>query len=115
MKTVEELSELSNAIGKAICTYHNAIFNNLKESGKEHKVQGDDEEEEGLRLSIHGRHDNLVNVLVDKVRFRPNDGGGVIEIHIVEEDYKDCDYWLDGNFIGSDDVDYVYDAIVWDC
>lgn len=115
MRTAEELKELSDAIGKAVCTYHNAIFDNLKESGKEHKVQGDDEEEDGLRLSIHGRHDNLVDVLIDKVRFQPNDGGGVIEVHIAEEDYKKQDYWLDADYIGSDDIDYVYDAIVWDC
>lgn len=115
MKTAKELEKLSNAIGKAVLAYHDAIFDNLKESGKECDVQGDDEEEKGVRIDIHGRHGDLVNILVDKVRFQPNDSIGVIEIHLAQEDYKEQDYWLDANYIGSDDIDYIYDAIVWDC
>lgn len=115
MKTAEELNELSRAIGKAVCAYHNAIYENLKEGGKEYDVQGDDEEEKGIRIDIHGRHNDLVNILVDKVRFRPDDGNGVVEIHLAEEDYKEQDYWVDANVIGSDDIDYIYETIVWDC
>jgi len=114
MKTKKELQEMSAAIGKAVRAYHNAIFDNLKEGGKEYAVQGDNDDEVGQRIDIHGRNDDLVNILVDKVRYTPNDGIGVIEIHIAEEDYEEKDYWMHINYIGSDDMDYIYDYIVWD-
>ena len=114
MKTEKELHEMSLAIGKAISAYHMAILNNLKEGGKEYAVQGDDEDEEGQRITINGRHDDLVDILVDKVRYKPNDGIGVVEVHIAEEDYKKKDYWIDANYLGSNDIDYIYDYIVWD-
>ncbi len=116
MKTKKELDELSNAIGKAIYAYHNAIHQNLAEnSGHEYKVQGDDEEEDGQRLSIEGRHGDLVCILVDKIRSTPKkDGvGNNVEVHITEEDYVPKDYWLNINYIGLDDVDYIYDYIIW--
>jgi len=114
MKTKKELEKMSAAIGRAVSAYHNAIFENLKESGKEFSVQGDDTDEKGQRLNIHGRHDDLVNILVDKVRHTPNDFMGVVEIHIAQEDYKETDYWMNIQHIGIDDMDYIYDYIVWD-
>lgn len=113
MKTKEELKELSNAIGKAIYTYHQAVFNNLKEVGRELKVLGDDDEDDksGLRLSIMGRHDDLVEIVVDKIRY--NKDSDSIEIHVSEEDYKDTDTWY-GMYILGDDEDYVNDSIDWD-
>lgn len=117
MKTKKELDKLSRAIGLAVRKYHQAIYDNLKESnGKEFEVQGDDEEENGMRLRIDGRHDDLVSVVVDKVRFTPNkDGdGGNVEIHINEEEYDDTDYWLNADYIGCDVIDYIYDNIIWE-
>ena len=114
MKTKKELQKRRAAIGKAISAYHTAILNNLKEGGKEYAVQGDDEDEEGQRISIHGRHDNLVDILVDKVRFKPHGSNGVVEIHISEEEYEEKDYWINADYIGADDIDYIYDYIVWD-
>ena len=114
MKTKKELQEMSEAIGKAVRAYHKAIFDNLKEGEKEYAVHGFNGEEEGQRIDIHGRHDDLVNILVDKVRHTPNDGIGVVEIHIAEEDYDEADYWINADYIGSDDIDYIYDYIVWD-
>ena len=114
MKTKKELQEMSAAIGKAVRAYHDAIFDNLKEGGKEYAVHGFNDEEEGQRIDIHGRHDDLVNILVDKVRYTPNDSIGVVEIHIAEEDYEETDYWMNIHNIGIDDMDYIYDYIVWD-
>ena len=115
MKTKKELNVLSNAIGDAIRAYHNAIFDNLKESGKEYGVEADWEDEDcnGIHLSIVGRHDNLVVLTVDKVRVNPEKGvNGVIEAHVCEEDYDGCDYWIVASEFG-DDVDYLYDNIIW--
>ena len=69
MKTKKELNELSNAIGKAERAYYNAIKENLKESGKEHSVESDDEDEDGLHVTTTDRHDNNVIAVIDKVRF----------------------------------------------
>lgn len=112
MKTKRELTELSNAIGKAISTYHNAIFENLKEGGKEYNVNDDDDDEtNGIRLNIDGRHDDLVNIVVDKIRY--NKERGIVEIHVSEEEYENCDVWY-AIYILGDDEDYVNDCIVWD-
>ena len=115
MKTKKELQKLSNAIGDAIRAYHNAIFDNLKESGKEHRVETDwdDEDSKGIHLSIIGRHNDLVLIEVDRVRVNPEKGvNGVIEVHLCKEDCKDCDYWLMASELG-DDADYLYDNIIW--
>ena len=115
MKTKKELQKLSNAIGEAIRAYHNAIFDNLKESGKEHKVEADweDEDSKGLHLTIIGRHDDTVLLEIDKVRINPEKGvNGVIEAHICSEDYDECDYWIMTSEFG-DDADYLYNNIIW--
>lgn len=114
MKTKKELQKLSNAIGAAQRTYHDAIFDNLKESGKEHGVESDYEDDDnGLHLTIIGRHDDTVLLEIDKVRVNKDKGiNGVVEVHISNEDYKPCDYWMMASEFG-DDVDYIYDNIIW--
>lgn len=114
MKTKKELQKLSNAIGAAQRAYHYAIFDNLKESGKEHGVESDCEEDDnGLHLTIIGRHDDAVLLEIDKVRFNKDKGvNGVVEVHISNEDYKPCDYWMMASEFG-DDADYIYENIIW--
>ena len=110
MKTKTELKALSGNIGEAIHAYHNAIFENLKESGKEHTIDDDFNEEEGkgVHLTVGG-----VVLTIDKVRFNAELGvNGAVEVHICEEDYKDTDEWVYASILG-DDIDYVYDNIIW--
>ena len=116
MKTKKELDELSRKITEATFAYHAAIFDNLKESGKEHDVipnyDDDDEcDDNGLRITIIGRHDELVDICVDKVRYAS--GFELIEVHVCEENYKKCDYWCDVDTFGYD-ADYVFDNIQWE-
>ena len=110
MKTKKELDKLSAAIGNAIRVYHQAIKDNLKESGKEHKVEGYDEDEDGMRLTIENDM-NLIEVVIGKVRY--NGELNIVEIHISEEDYCKQDYWCNISWLG-DDEDYVNDNIIWD-
>lgn len=116
MKTKKELEVLSNNISKAIFAYRQAIFDNLKESnGKEFDIESDDEDdhEKGIRLTTIGRHNDAILLLIDKIRFNPNRGlEGVIEVHIAEDDYKDCDYWMLACEFG-DDEEYIYNNIIW--
>ena len=115
MKTKKELQKLSNAIGEATRAYRQAIFYNLKESGKEHKVEADweDEDYKGLHLTIIGRHDDAIVLEVDKVRFNKEKGlHGAIECHVCSEDYDECDYWIMATEFGND-VDYLYNNIIW--
>ena len=117
MRTKEELNLLSNAITEASREYHNAIYDNLKESGKEYSIEsdwGEEEDGDGVHLSTVDRHDSLIILTIDKIRFKKNEenGEGVIECHVREEDYDGCDYWM--NVDEVDDVDYLYDNIIWD-
>ena len=115
MKTKKELQKLSNAIGDAVRAYHDAIFANLKESGKEYGVEADwdDEDSKGIHLTIIGRHDDAILIEVDKVRVNLKKGvSGAIEVHVCNEDYNGCDYWMMASELG-DDVDYLYDNIIW--
>jgi hypothetical protein len=111
MKTEKELNELNNAIGKAVFAYHNAIAENLKESGREHRVVGyEDEDEEGLRVEIIGRHNDAVSMVVDRIRY--NNEHNSVEVHICEEDYRKQDYWVYISTLG-DAQDYVNLSIEW--
>lgn len=112
MKTSKELNELYIAIGKAVFAYHNAISENLKESGKEHKVVSyEDEDEKGLRLEILGKHNDAVSMVIDKIRY--NKGNNSVEVHICEEDYRKQDYWTYISTLG-DAQDYVNQSIDWE-
>lgn len=105
MKTKEELEKMHKAISKAISTYHKAIGNNLKESGKEHKLDNCDDDCGGVRCYIDG------NVIVaDKVRY--NYEFDFVEVHVCEEEYEDADYWIDIAEFDYDE-DYICANIVW--
>lgn len=109
MKTKKELQNLSCRAAKAILAFQKAVYDNLQESGKEYGIIGD--EENGLRLTIIGRHDDPVDVVIDKVRCNQNSRS--IEVHICEEDYEEKDYWTYASDLG-DAEDYLYDNIEWD-
>lgn len=116
MKTKKELNELSNAIGAAERAYYNAVRDNLKESGKEHSVESDDEDEDGLHVTTTDRHSLGSNVVavIDKVRFNANDGvDGLVQVHVCEWDYGKTDYWIYIEAFDSDVKPYVYDNIIW--
>ena len=114
MKTKEELNELSYAIGAAERAYYNAIKENLKESGKEHSVESDDEDEDGLHVTTTDRHDNNVIAVIDKIRFNTNCGvDGLVEVHVCAWDYVKKDYWADIQLFDNDVKPCVYDNIIW--
>lgn len=116
MRTSKELKVLSNNIGKAIFAYHDAVKENLKESGKEHGVYGDeyleDDEVEAVRLTtFNDDGDGVVFMDIDKVRY--NKERDVVEVHVRMEDYRECDWWYNADMLG-DTIDYVFDAIKWE-
>ena len=116
MKTKKELDKLSYAIGKAERAYYNAVSDNLKESGKEHNVESDVEDEDGLHVTTTDLHDNNVIAVIDKIRFNGNVGChpyGIVEVHVCEWDYNDEDYWIDVEAFDSDVKPYVYENIIW--
>lgn len=108
----DELQELSNAVGQAQINFRSAVSDTLEVEGKERKVlsDNDDEDENGLRLTIIGRHGE-VTIRVDKVRY--NKKFKSVECHICEEDYEYTDYWLCASYFGYD-TDYIYDNIDWE-
>ena len=109
MTTKKELQELSNNIGKAIFAYRNAVAVNLKESGKEHNVIGDDEEYNGICLKIRD-DDSVDTALIDKVRW--NEERECVEYHCSEWNYQSTDDWTNIAWLGEE-IDYIYDAIEW--
>ena len=109
MRTEKELIELSVNIGKAISAYRNAVAENLKESGKEHKVIGDFDEDEGLYLQIRN-DDSVDTVTVDKVRW--NEEKGYVEYHTTSWNYGETDTWTPIHWLG-DEIEYIYEAIEW--
>ena len=114
MKTKKELVKLSNAIGKAERAYYDAVRENLKESGKEHGVESDYEDEDGLRVRTTDRHDNNVMAVIDKIRFNAHEGvDGRVEVHVCEWDYDDKDYWIGIEMFDSDVKPYVYENLIW--
>ena len=115
MRTKKELDELSDAIGTAICNYHNAVAANLREAGKEFNVLPDNEDDDGLRLDTRDDDNYVVNLVIDKIRWNPDyaEGIGRIEVHSCEEEYKERDEWFDIDYLG-DDTDYVLDNINWE-
>jgi hypothetical protein len=122
MKTEKELQKMLIAIKEAEREYYKAVEDNLKEGGQEYNLEDDmeaeDEDDEyyykGIHLSKEGRHNDLVLMQIDKIRFNKDRGvGGLIEVHICAEDYDERDYWMLVCEFGDDDAKYIYDSIIW--
>lgn len=110
--TTKELRKLSNNVGEAIFAYHNAVAENLKESGKEHELFRECDDDKGVRITMMNDNcDGVVDLVIDKVRY--NDDNGQVEIHICEYDYNESDEWDYASSL-TDSVDYVFDSIMWD-
>ena len=111
--------QLRNAIGEAISAYYNAVASNLKESGREHNVIGDDEDYDGIFLTIYDNddintilvdNDDINTILVDKVRW--NEETECVEYHEAKFNYIECDVWKPIRLL-LDDAEYIYEAIEW--
>lgn len=111
MKTKKEIYNLNNAIGKAISAYYKAIEDNLKECGKEILILSDDEDDEGLRLSVRGCDNDLINEVINKVRW--NNEMECVEYHLIEYNGIKCDDWYPIDWL-DDCKDYVYESIDWE-
>jgi hypothetical protein len=110
MKTAKELDKLCMAIGEAIMNYRKAVEANIKESGKELEVVGDDEDEDGIVLKI--RDDDAVDTCrIDKVRW--NEDRDCAEYHCAEWNYREVDTWTPIYWLGGEQ-DYVYENINWE-
>ena len=118
--TKEELKQLEREITTAEQKFHNAVCENLKD-GKVYKIRSDNEENEdeencdGLRVTIIGRHDSLVELVVDAIKYNKDSKGfNKIEIHVVREDYEKCNTWCPIYICGSTEVTYIYSQIEWE-
>lgn len=110
MKTKKELDKLCMAIGEAKRDYYLAVAVNLKESGKEHNVIGDDEDEEGIVLKLRD-DDSVDTARIDKVRW--NKDRNYVEFHSAQWNYRETDEWIPIHWLGEEIV-YVYDNIDWE-
>ena len=111
MRTKKEIDDLSIAIAIAEKNYRNAVEANIKEYGKEIPLNWDDEDEDGLVLSVRGDDNDLNEEVVDKVRW--NEKEECVEYHLVRFNYKKDDHWYNVTWLG-DEVYYIYDSIDWD-
>ena len=114
MKSKEELEKLSYAIGDAERAYYNAVRDNLKESGREHIVESDNEDEDGLHVTTTDGYNDNVDAVIDKVRYNGENGiDGIVEVHVCKWDYDEKDYWIDIQMFDNDVKPYVYENIIW--
>lgn len=110
MKRAEELKGLWDAIGKAAYAYYRAVERDLKKTGVEYRVEGD-EDSDVVRLTvINGNGDGISVLDIDKVRW--NKKTDTAEVHICGYNYQESDDWTCATILG-DDMDYVYNAIKW--
>lgn len=107
--TENELTILSENIGKAIRAYHNAIGENLKEVGEPVNVQGDDNEIDGIELSIE--YDGQVHAQIyDKIKWDAE--RETILVHCTMSDFCKMNDWSYLTDLGNA-TDYLLEAICW--
>lgn len=110
MFTKQQLETMVNNVGVAIRTYHNAIANNLKEVNAPVKVQGDDSEIVGIRLSVE--HDGtLIPYVFDLIKWDAEKNS--IFVHATEYDEREVNEWMYLTDLG-DAADYLLEAIQWE-
>ena len=106
----KKLDEMSRNIGKAVRRYHCAIGENLREIGKPVRVQGDDDDVEGIEVSVE--HDgNLFPWVIDLIKW--DEEKNEIMVHTTMMNYCDADDWYALSELG-DATDYVLDVIQWE-
>lgn len=109
MYTKEQLEKLSALIGEAVKNYRDAIATNLRTLGTEIPVQGDDEEINGVNISLE--HDGvLIPIIVDLIKW-DNERSTII-VHLSSVNYKGIGEWTFLSDLG-DAADYVLEAIQW--
>ena len=100
---------MSRNIGKAVRRYHCAIGENLREIGKPVRVQGDDDDVEGIEVSVE--HDgNLFPWVIDLIKW--DEEKNEVMVHTTMMNYCDSDDWYYLSELG-DATDYVLDVIQW--
>lgn len=105
----KELDEMSRNIGKTVRRYHCAIGENLREIGKPVRVQGDDDDVEGIEVSVE--HDgNLFPWVIDLIKW--DEEKNEVMVHTTMMNYCDSDDWYYLSELG-DATDYVLDVIQW--
>ena len=108
MYSKEDINKIGRQITKQQLVYRKAIYSNLKESGKEHKVCRSNGKD--MRIFTYD-NDGLLNIVVNSIRF--NKENEHIEIHVTEENHKKTDKWYNIVFLPFDDYKRICDMIKW--
>lgn len=106
----EELQKRADGIGRAVRRYHRAVEENLREIGKPVRVQGDDDDTEGIEVSVE--HDgNLFPWVIDLIRW---DGKkNEVMVHTTMMNCCNSDDWYCLSDLG-DATDCVLEAVMWE-
>ena len=114
MKSLATLSDMYFAILKVKREYSNAVEKNLVEIGKELRIVDENYDEElgypeGLLMSVHNKHDILVDVVYDKVKVEK----GKVWLHQCYWEDGEEDYWQCSEDIAYNTLLDIYANIEW--
>lgn len=106
-KNKKKAIELLRERDRVYYEWKNGIRKMLTDS-KERKVIDENEEEvEGMLVTING-----MDCYINAIKY--NSSHNRLKVHIIMEDYKECDKWEFIHWMESSHVDSVLENIVWE-
>lgn len=88
------------------------VIQEVKKAGKEGlEVINDSDTFEECTVTIVGRHDENINIVIDRVRYGVDKKG--LEFHVCQWDDCDEDEWVHSSNLSQEAIYYVYQCIVF--
>ena len=114
MKNLATLKSLSDEMLSARGRYCNAVYQNMKELGKELTISDPNWEEDlgypkGMLLSVPNKHNIMVDAVYDRIKI----DGERLMVHVAYWDDGEEDWWQDTSDIGYDTLMDIYWGIDW--
>ena len=98
------------AIRKAKTAWSTAVYENLVELQGEEILLENTDGYDGLVVS-YVKDEYLIDVVLDKIRYDKQHGN--IEVHVISVDGDEADEWKAVSWFELEQVNYIYDNIIW--
>ena len=113
METVKnKIETLFNQRAEIDSKINDLVIQEIKKAGENGlEVMDDNNTFDECTVTIVDRHDENVNIVIDRVRYRV-DGKG-LEFHACQWDNCDEDEWVHSSYLSQEAICYVYQCIVF--
>lgn len=106
MSNLEKAKELQSARDKAYYAWYDGVREMLSDSVERKVIDENEEDVEGMLVTFDG-----MDCHIDAIKY--NSSHNELKVHIIMEDWEECDKWDFIHRMEREDIDNVFENIVW--